>query len=198
MLGRRFIKFFAVLWFTACQSVPVHPLQEAPPGDTFSQMGEYLLARSDVIGLQVHGDSALTGTFTVDDQGDISLPIAGYIHASGLSARQLKAKVEKALTPYLQNPKVAAWVIERRSFHAYFCGEVMRTGMVTFSEPVTMLQGLAMAGGLTPFANQRLILLRQGTSGHTEHYEVKYEALVKGGGIFDKFHLERGDTIIAE
>ena len=196
--------FLLLLSFTTlgttlgCQSASTRPLSEAQTGLTFNNAGEYLIGKGDVIGLRIHGDSGLSGNYTVDDHGDLSIPLIGFLAAEGLTIKGLRDKVETGISRFIHNPKVGAWLVERRSFHAYFCGEFVRTGLVSFSEPVTLIQGIALAGGITSFANKTILILRRSPKGKIERYSVNYDDLVNKGGFYDTFRIDRADTIIAE
>ena len=196
---KRFNLIFLVFTLsTNCLSTSTKTLQMAPNGTTFSASGDYLIGNGDIIGVSIHGDQTLTGSYNVDERGEINIPLINSIHASGLTVKKLKKEIEVALKNYIQTPKLAVSITDRKSFHAYFCGEINKTGIINFSEPTTLLQGLGLAGGLTPFSSERIIILRKTKQGVTERYSVKYEDLLKGGPLYDTFNIERGDTIIAE
>lgn len=187
----------ALALVTGCLGIPGKDLTDALPSATFDKQGEYVIGVGDDIGIRVHGDSTLSGTYTVSAAGDLALPLVGFIHADGQTVKQLQTKLEAAILPFVQKPNVSSWVANRKSFQAYFCGEVARVGIVQLEDGMTFLQALSLAGGLTQFASGRLVLLRP-TAAKTERYVVRYNDLLRGGDFYDKFRLGRGDTIVAE
>ena len=111
---------------------------------------------------------------------------------------QLTETLQKALRPYVKNPIITVSVAGRDSYQVYFSGEVGRPGEITLQHSTTLLQGLAMAGGLTRFASGRIVLLRQGQTGVIQRYATTFYKLLSGKDQLDRFVLERGDYVLAE
>lgn len=92
-------------------------------------------------------DMALRPTYTVDDNGDLTLPMLGKIHVSGLTRLQAIEKIRTELSLYIKDPGVN---INFNNFRISVLGEVARPGsFVMPTERVTVLEALGMAGDLT-------------------------------------------------
>ncbi|GAW41410.1 Polysialic acid transport protein KpsD precursor [Brevundimonas sp. SH203] len=123
-------------------------------------LGDYRLAPADRVRIEVFGEPALGGDFTLDGRGRITLPLIGEIQASGLSAPRLQAAVADALAKgYLNQPRVAAQVLTYRPF--YILGEVNRPGEYPYAADLTALQAVATAQGFTYRANSRRLFVRR-------------------------------------
>ncbi len=135
------------LLLTACAQAKSTPMKSA--------MGEqgYVLGSGDALRIIVYGQDELSGQFTIDPSGTISMPLIKDIKASGLTVRELEEVVTNQLQPkYLTDPKVSVEVIEYRS--VYILGEVRTPGKYAYVPNMTVLQAIAVAGGHTYRANE--------------------------------------------
>lgn len=105
-------------------------------------------------------DMALRPTYTVDDQGDITLPMLGKVHVAGLTRLQAIEKIRSELGQYIKDPGVN---INFNNFRVSVLGEVARPGsFVMPTERVTVLEALGMAGDLTiRGVRQNVLLIRE-------------------------------------
>jgi polysaccharide export outer membrane protein len=73
-------------------------------------------------------------------------------------------------------------------------GEVAHPGAVNLQGPMTVLQAIAIAGGLRDFANTKNIrILRKGPAG-VDTIAFNYKDAVKGVGAL--VYLRPGDTVV--
>lgn len=92
-------------------------------------------------------DLALRPTYTVDDQGDIMLPMLGRVHVGGLTRVEAIEKIRVELGQYIKDPGVN---INFNNFRVSVLGEVARPGsFIMPTERITVLEALGMAGDLT-------------------------------------------------
>lgn len=91
----------------------------------------------------------LSGTFTLDGEGDLALPLVGDIRASGLTTRQLEDAIEDRLRTegFLVSPQVGVELLTYRPF--YVLGEVSRPGSYEYQSGMTVINAVALAGGYT-------------------------------------------------
>jgi polysaccharide export outer membrane protein len=193
-----FLVALALLLGGCAASLSAPDLSLAPQGSTFNRQGDYLIGANDQLAVKVFGQDSLTGSFTVAPSGVLVFPLVGFVQAEGLTALQLTERLQRALKPYVKNPLVNVVVASRESFRVYFSGEIARPGVVALQARTSLLQGIAVSGGLTRFATGRLLVLRQGASGRVQRYAARYEDLLAGRNAVDRFVLERGDIVHAE
>jgi polysaccharide export outer membrane protein len=167
----------------------IRPTQTKLPDD-------YALQPGDKLRIEVYKDAQLSQSVQVRPDGKITLPLIGDIAAMGLTPIALRDRVATALKDYVNNPVVTVIVVEGTSPTAYVVGEVNRPGPVTLQPNMTVLQALAIAGGLKDFANAKNIrILRKGSTGLQQTIPFNYKDAIKGSGDGSVF-LQAGDTIV--
>jgi polysaccharide biosynthesis/export protein len=178
--------------------IPAEPLSSAPKGSTFNLNGEYNVGARDVLKVSVLGDATFTGDYPVSDEGKILLPVVGQISVGGQSLMEIQAELASKIISYVQRPNISLSLVSRESYRAFFVGEFARIGPVQLRERSNLLNGIIFAGGLTPFANGRIVLIRAGKDGRSGRYAVDYSDLKDGLRGSDQFILERDDVLVAE
>jgi len=113
-------------------------------------------------------DLALRPTYTVDDKGDIVLPMLGRVHVAGLTRIEAIEKIRADLGQYIKDPGVN---INFNNFRVSVLGEVARPGsFIMPTERVTVLEALGMAGDLTiRGVRENVMLIREINGVKTVH-----------------------------
>jgi polysaccharide export outer membrane protein len=156
--------------------------------------GDYRLGPGDKLRIEVYKDTQLSQAVQVRPDGKITLPLIGDIDANGKTPAELRDVITTALKEYVNNPSVTVIVVEATAAMAYIMGEVNHPGSVALQGDMTVLQALAMAGGLRDFADSKNIrILRKGPSG-VQTIRFNYKDAVKGEGT--PMYLRPGDTVI--
>ncbi len=92
-------------------------------------------------------DLALRPTYTVDDNGNVTLPLLGKVHIEGLTRLEAISKLREELGQYIKDPGVN---INFVNFRISVLGEVAKPGsFIIPTERVTVLDALGMAGDMT-------------------------------------------------
>lgn len=99
--------------------------------------------------------------FRLDADGDLKLPMVGRIHAGGLTCEQLEAEIAKRLKVYLEEPEVTVSITEFRSQPVSVLGEVGAPGVHQLEGRKTLLEMLAVAGGLRPDSGATVKITRR-------------------------------------
>jgi polysaccharide export outer membrane protein len=181
----------ALLW-SGCAASPVSVPSPKEPKIPLPST-EYRIGPEDVLEIVVWKNAELSKTVTVRPDGVITLPLAGDIKASGLTATQLRDDIKNSLQRFLEVPEITVTVVDVRSYNVYILGEVQNPGKYQTKSHTTLLQVIAMAGGFTMFADSNeIVVVRQGRQGGQQRIVVRYKDLVRQGDI----GLQPGDTII--
>ena len=107
----------------------------------------YRITAGDKIGVTVFGQPDLTGESTVDQSGNIRLPMIGDIRAVNLTLTELEGSIAQALTPaYIRNPTVSIRIAEFSPI--YVVGLVRTPGLYPYREGLSVLAAIARAGGI--------------------------------------------------
>ena len=180
-----------------CASVSQEALDEAAKPVS----KEFLLGPEDVLEVTVWRNQDLSRTVVVRPDGKISLPLIGDVQASGLNSSQVAAKIAARLTEFKENPNVSVSLKEVNSYFIYVLGEVLKPGKYPLKSYATVLQGVSMAGGFTPFASKnRMQVIRTQTNEVGKENQIRipvpYNELISGKGEIENFILKSGDTIV--
>lgn len=142
--------------------------------------GTYVLRPSDQIRVQVYEDPNITGDYQLDSSGFISLPLAGRIKASGLTAAQLeRAIVSKLSNGVLTKPNVS---VQMTGYGAiYVHGEVKRGGEFPFKPGLTLMDAVALAGGYTYRADESAAYVVHPGSNVERGYRLNHSVRVYPG-----------------
>ncbi len=107
----------------------------------------YRISAGDKIGVTVFGQPDLSGEATVDQSGNIRLPMIGDIQAVNLTLSELEGSIAQALTPaYIRNPTVSIKIAEFGPI--YVLGMVRTPGLYPYREGLSVLGAVARAGGI--------------------------------------------------
>lgn len=121
---------------------------------------EYRVGPSDLLEVSVFQVPDLSKTVQVSASGEIALPLIGTVAAGGKTVAELEKEIAGKLgAKYLQSPQVSVFVREAMSQRVTVEGAVGSPGMVTLTGPTTLLQTIALSGGLTNAADARGILV---------------------------------------
>ena len=138
------------------------------------------------------GSSA--GGFLVDNDGNIEMYKIGVIHVLGLTRKELKYKLEKALAPYLLNPVITIRFLNNR---VTMLGEVTKPQVITIpNEQISLLEALGMSGDLTITGRRDNILVIRETENGKQFKRVN----LTDNSIFKSpfYYLQPDDVVYVE
>lgn len=162
---------------------------------------EITLGVGDVVAINVWGDanSGLNTEATIRPDGTITMPLVGDLRAAGATPSELRTKIRDRLLDFvrLQGSEVTVAVREWNSYRFTVQGEVMRTGVYTSEEYLTVADAIALAGGPTRFAKRHEIVLMRfdPSTKKTRRIPLDYEALASGRRLDMNIYVLPGDTI---
>jgi len=134
------------------------------------------------IAIRVMGQPELTGVYTVDPDGNISMPLINTVPVAGLTPKEMENAIAARLrNGYLRNPSVSVQPLELRPF--YILGEVRQAGRYTYQPGMTVAQAVAMARGFTERAHTGEVLLTRRTAQGTKTYRVPMTTQLYPGDI---------------
>ncbi|WP_413532592.1 polysaccharide biosynthesis/export family protein [Empedobacter brevis] len=114
--------------------------------------------------------SPFSPTYTVDENGNISLPMIGTIKLAGLTRSQAIETIKAKVSKYVVNPGVNVNFV---NFRISVLGEVSRPGsFIVPTERITLLDALGMAGDLTIKGKRKNVTVIRESNGVKERYSV--------------------------
>ena len=161
---------------------------------------EYVIQAGDTISVRVWGQDNLSSRSRVRPDGRISLPYVPEVQAAGVTPSVLSKKIQASLKDLLVNPVVTVTLDEQRPLQVSVLGEVARPGAFVLDQNPGVLQAIAMAGGMTPFANKDAIMVirQRPEGGAPQRIRFSYEALTQIKGRAAAFRLQGGDVVVVE
>jgi polysaccharide biosynthesis/export protein len=162
----------------------------------------YFIGIGDLLEISVWKNPDLTVTVPVRPDGRVSVPLLGDVQAAGMTPLALKQALTEGFRQYVTAPGVSVVIKEINSQKVFITGEVAKPGAYDLRPHTKLMQALALAGGLTPYAKGRVVVLRdhqggQGDpNGKDRRFEMDLASIVKGRRPDDNILLQAGDTLI--
>lgn len=169
-----------------------------------AQSSGYRIQEGDVLSIMVLEDDTLNTQSLVLPDGRISVPLAGNVQARGMTLEAVESTIaDRLASNFAVRPSVFASVInvaeeEDETFPIYVLGQVGDPGLREVEFGTTLLQAVALAGGLDRFAATKRIQLRRidSKTGQEKLFLFNYKAVERGGSIQSMVTMREGDVII--
>ena len=181
---------------------PALPLAQTP-----SPVADYLVGPGDILNIAVWKDEALTRQVVVLPDGKIAFPLIGQMPAAGRTVADISKELEQKLARFVPDVDLSVAVHQVNSMIIYVIGRVNKPGHFELNTDVNVLQALAMAGGLNPFAKRGDIKIFRETGRRDQgvhlrlrrgfqrrRYQQKHQAQARGldrGTIDDRIVVNR-------
>jgi polysaccharide export outer membrane protein len=161
----------------------------------------YRLKKGDTLEIWVEQDPNLRRQVVVAPDGRIALPLAGHLRAAGLTPealeRALAARLQKNFTTDVDVTVILANAAEpEEQGIIYVTGEVANPGSFTVTTPTTVLQAIALSGGLSEFAAKRRVHVRRTAKGRQVLIPFDYRNVETGRDMSDNVLLKDGDVVV--
>jgi len=157
----------------------------------------FIIGAEDVLAISVWKEPDLTKQIPVRTDGKISLPLIGDIQAAGRTPLQLQMDISDKLKGYITDPQVAIIVQQINSLKYNVFGEVGRPGSYTLNGGTTIVDAIALAGGLKDFAKKKgIYILRINSAGVESRFTFNYVDFIKGKNTKQNIALKPHDTIV--
>ncbi len=157
----------------------------------------YCIGPGDILEISVWKDESLTKHVIVPPDGVISFPLIDDIDVTGLTVPELKKIITTKLSEYVPDATVAVMLIKTDSMMAYVLGKVNKPGAFPIITMETnVMQLLAMAGGLNPYASSSNILILRQQDNTTMKIPFNYKHVEKGKNLEQNILIQRGDVLV--
>lgn len=153
------------------------------PTATSDRLSDYVLGPGDRVHIIVYGKSDLTATYQIDGAGKLRFPLIGPVQAAGLTESELEQLIMSRLKPrYFKDPNVVVEIAGYRPF--YILGEVRSPGGYPYVSGMSIVVGVAIAGGFTYRAREGSFeVTRTRSDGTKAHIEANQDTAVQPGDI---------------
>ncbi len=147
-----------LLWMalgTGCRPGTPSPSAEASPGLTqvTATVKGGIIGPGDVLTIRVYQEADLTGDYRVETDGTLHFPFLGQVPVKDHTPSEIGVLLAERLRQgWLVNPEVSVFVKEFNSRKVFVFGQVKNPGTFTFTDGMTIIQAITLAGGFTPSA----------------------------------------------
>ena len=159
-----------------------------PPG--------YAIGADDILVVVFWQDKEMSGEVAVRPDGKITLPLINDVQAAGLTPTQLRDSIEEAAAKFLREPNATVVVKQINSRKVYITGQVSKPGGYSLTVPTSVLQLIAMAGGLLEYADREHVVVLRNENGKQTSYRFNYKAVSQQKNLSQNVLLQIGDTVL--
>jgi polysaccharide export outer membrane protein len=157
---------------------------------------DYVVGPDDVLQLVFWREKDMSAEVTVRPDGMISVPLVNEVTAAGLTPDQLRERIMTEARRYTQDPTVTVVVKQINSRRVFITGEVAKPGPYPLTGPISVVQLIALAGGLQDFADSEHIRIMRKENGKPVSYKFNYKSVMKGKDLQTNIDLKPGDTLV--
>jgi polysaccharide export outer membrane protein len=165
-------------------SIPYDRPLAAPDEQHFQVLPEdYKIAPMDTLTIKVFKAEDLSGDYSVDLGGHISLPLVGQVEAANLTTAQLDSKLRDLLgQKYFEHPDVSVAIKQSTAHVVTVDGAVQQSGQFPVGGSISLIQAIALAHGVSPDANARRVAVFRTIDGR------------RAAAAFDLTSIRRGEA----
>jgi polysaccharide export outer membrane protein len=158
--------------------------------------GDYQIGPKDLLEIRVLELPELNLERRVSDGGVIELPLLGEISVAGLTAPEIRDKVEHMLTAkYVNRANVSIVIKEFANKPVSVVGAVLRPGSLAISGRWTLVKAITAAGGLAEKAGRKILVLRRAENGLSDTLEINTDELFQSTTPVGNIPILPGDVI---
>ena len=157
----------------------------------------FTIGPGDTVQIDVLGRPELSARGSVSDDGQVTTALIGAVAIGGLTPAQAAERIAESYRAgqYLVAPQVTVTVVEYQSQLLTVLGEVGRPGRFPIRTRLSVLDALAVSGGITEHGASMAYLLRP-EDGLVTRYEIDLDALIQAGVGQQYFELFAGDILV--
>jgi polysaccharide export outer membrane protein len=171
----------------------------AKPEVAIQLPSDYKIGVDDVLAVIFFNEKSLSADVAVRPDGKISLPLINDIQAEGLTTDELRLSVTKAAAKFVADePNVTVEVKQINSRRVFITGQVGKPGQYLMTAHMTVIQLIAVAGGMPEYADKDNIMVLRTENGLLKSYRVNYNEITqpKPKNLQQNIELKPGDTVV--
>ncbi len=175
---------------------PTRPSQAPPVVAAAVIPPDYVIGVEDVLVIVFWREKDISSEVVVRPDGKITLPLINDVVASGLTPDQLRDVLAKEAERFIEEPAPSVVVKQINSRKVYITGEISKPGPYPLTGPTTILQLIAIAGGLREFAQKKDIVIMRNEGGKAITFQFNYAEVANRKKLQQNILLKPGDTIV--
>jgi polysaccharide biosynthesis/export protein len=182
------------------------PVQSASPADTLRDKAEsefgsqryprYELRADDVFDISFEFSPEFNQTVTVQPDGYITLRGVGDVHVAGRTVPELTEAIRTAYGKILKDPAIAVVLKDFDKPYFIAAGQVGRPGKYELRGDTTVVEAIAIAGGLNDTAkHSQVVLFRRVSRDWMEAKVLDVKKMLNDKSLREDMHLKPGDMV---
>jgi polysaccharide export outer membrane protein len=157
----------------------------------------YRIAPMDTVSVKVFRMPDLSGDYQVDLTGQISMPLIGEVRAVDMTTAQLDdALTQKFGAKYLENPDISVGIKESARRSITVDGAVKSAGAFPAVGDLSLMQAVALAGGVSEEANAHRVAVFRTIDGKRQAAAFDLASIRHGQSPDPKIYA--GDIIVVD
>lgn len=159
--------------------------------------GGYRIGPGDLLQIVVWREpEASVPDAVVRVDGKISVPLIKEIEVVGLTPKELEETLTEKFAKFINGPDVTVIPKQINSMKVYLMGAVKKEGPLPMLGPLTVLQAINEAGGLSEYARKNKIYILRNDGGKQLRLPFDYEAILEGKRLEQNIVLRPDDMIV--
>ncbi len=165
---------------------------------TFSERDpHYRLQPEDKVEVQYRYTPEYNAVAALQPDGFVSLPLVGEVKLSGLTLEQAVEAVKAKASDRLADPEVTILLKEYVKPYFVVAGEVGHPGRFELHGQVSLIEALAVAGGMKESSKRTQVILMRKTGNDVAQVRLlDLKKLMSAGGIREDLDIHSGDMIV--
>lgn len=180
------------------QAVPAGPPAQAQESSSaVAQLMDYRIGPGDVLAVLFWRDKDMSSEVVVRPDGLITLPVLNEVEAAGLTTEQLRERIAEKAGNFVAQPAIVSVVVRQiHSRSVYITGRVLKPGAYPLTGPLSVVQLIALAGGLGEYANKSRIVILRTERDRQVAYRFNYKDVANRRALDQNITLRPGDSVI--
>lgn len=156
----------------------------------------YVIGADDVLSIIYWREKDMSAEVTVRPDGKVALPLINDLQAAGLTPDAFRDRVIAAARRYVEDPNPTVMVKTINSRRAFITGQVEKPGPYPLNHSISVLQLVALAGGLKEFARGTNISIIRVENGQQVVFRFNYQDALNRKNLAQNIELKPGDTVL--
>jgi polysaccharide export outer membrane protein len=173
----------------AAAGAPALPEGVVPPDG-------YVIGPEDVLSIVFWTEKDLSVEAAVRPDGMITVPLINDISAAGLTPDELRERIQTAASKFVEDATVTVVVTAINSRKVFITGMIASPGQYPLAAPTTVMQLIALAGGIQEWADEKKILIMRTENGRQVAKRFNYKDVSEGKNLAQNIDLLPGDTVV--
>lgn len=156
----------------------------------------YHVAPGDVLSLEFPFTPSMDQKVTIEPDGYVTLRAIGDFYAEGKTTDQLSADLKQAYGKILNDPTINVNLLNFQEPFFIVGGQVGHPGKFNLREDTTVIEALAIAGGLTSSSkHSQVLLFRRFRPGEVQVIKLNVKKMLHSRKLTEDVYLQPGDMI---